>query len=562
MLSKEELYQYYIVENHTIDETKKRFNCSTATISRYCKKYNLQKKGHLECSKEELYDMFIIKNMSRKEISLYYGIDEKNIRYYLKKFNIKKTHNESIKNTLKTKQKNNLILKDKELNFDYRDEKILRDKFSKYKTYHSLAKYFNTSEDTIKLYCNKINLKYPTKSKNIYFIQENIEKIKKLSEDKHMSIREIEKEINIPRKYISQIIKDNNIYSISFNGLNTYTRDIDENILNILNDKKILIEFIKNNKIVSANHLSRFCNISCVMACKICSKFNLYYLFPKQTSSEEEYIAEYISQFYDIKRNIRLLENKEIDIFIPKLNIGIEFNGDYWHNEKFVNKNYHQEKSLLAEEKGMFLYHIFEYEWNNKRDQIINQLNNLLGINQEKIYARKCIIKEVKDSEKKLFLEENHLQGNDSSSVKLGLYYNNELVSLMTFVKPRFNKKYEWELSRFCSKAGSNVIGGASKLFKYFINNYNPQSIISYSNIAHTKGKLYETLGFELDSISEPNYVWINNKSILSRYQCQKHKLLKQGYEGNSETEIMHNRKYHKLYDCGNKVWIWKRPTI
>ena len=130
----------------------------------------------------------------------------------------------------------------------------------------------------------------------------------------------------------------------------------------------------------------------------------------------------------------------------------------------------------------------------------------------------------------------------------------------MTFVKPRFNKKYEWELSRFCSKNNCNVIGGASKLFKHFVGNYNPTSIISYSNIAHTKGKIYETLGFNLDSISEPNYVWCNNShDILTRYQCQKHKLLKQGFKGNTEVEIMHNNGFYRIFDCGNKVWIWKK---
>ena len=249
----------------------------------------------------------------------------------------------------------------------------------------------------------------------------------------------------------------------------------------------------------------------------------------------------------------------EIDLYDEEKKFGIEFNGNYWHGEKNKKRLYHQEKSKLAEEKEIFIYHIFEYEWVNKKEKIINQLNNLLGLNQEKIYARKCIIKEVDNKEKSKFLELNHLQGNDTSSIKLGLYHNNELVSLMTFVKPRFNKKYEWELSRFCSKAGCNVIGGASKLFKYFINNYNPQSIISYSNIAHTKGNLYGLLGFKLDSISDPNYVWCNGHNYLTRYDCQKHKLLEQGYEGNTEVEIMNNRGYYRIYDCGNKVWKWNK---
>ena len=128
----------------------------------------------------------------------------------------------------------------------------------------------------------------------------------------------------------------------------------------------------------------------------------------------------------------------------------------------------------------------------------------------------------------------------------------------MTFCKPRFNKKYDWELSRFCCKANCNVIGGASRLFKYFMDTYKPNSVISYSNIAHTRGNLYKMLGFTLHEITPPNYVWCNGHETLSRYQCQKHKLLEQGYKGNSETEIMHNRGYYRIYDCGNKVWIIK----
>ena len=282
----------------------------------------------------------------------------------------------------------------------------------------------------------------------------------------------------------------------------------------------------------------------------------------RSQSVPEVDIKNYINQHYKTENNTKkYLDGKEIDIYIPELKIGIEFNGNYWHSEIKKNKIYHQQKSLLAESKGIFLYHIFEYEWDKSKDRIVSQLNNILGINQIKIYARKCVIKEVSNSEKDTFLEKNHLQGCDKSSIKLGLYYNNELVSIMTFTKPRFNKKYKWELSRFCSKAGTNVIGGASKLFKYFITNYKPENIISYSNIAHTRGRIYNLLGFKLDHISEPNYVWCKGNSILSRYKCQKHKLLENGYNGYSESTIMHNNKYFKIFDCGNKVWIWKNNS-
>jgi len=334
----------------------------------------------------------------------------------------------------------------------------------------------------------------------------------------------------------------------------------DENIIGIVNDCEKLKKYIIENNIKTGEQLAKILNYTPANIIRKINRYHLEYLLDRSQSVPEVELKKYINQYYKTENNTKkYLGGKEIDIYIPELKLGIEFNGNYWHSEVKKEKKYHQQKSLLAESNGIFLYHIFEYEWNNNKNRIINQLNNLLHINETKIYARKCIIKIVRNKEKDEFLELNHLQGCDKSSIKLGLYYNDALVSLMTFTKPRFNKKYEWELSRFCSKAGCNVIGGASKLFKYFVEKYNPKNIISYSNIAHTRGKLYNMLGFSLDHISEPNYVWCKGNSILSRYKCQKHRLLNEGYIGYSESNIMHDKKYIKIYDCGNKVWSWMK---
>ena len=224
----------------------------------------------------------------------------------------------------------------------------------------------------------------------------------------------------------------------------------------------------------------------------------------------------------------------------------------------------YQMKSKLAEEQGIFLYHIFEHEWQNPiiQHKIINQLKNLFKLNTRIIYARKCEIREVGYSEAKEFLDLNHLQGSDKSPVRLGLYYENELVALMTFCKPRFNKNYDWELGRFCCLADTNTVGGASRLFKYFLKNYNPKNIISYSDIAKTQGGLYSNLGFKLQSISKPNYVWYANGETLTRYKCQKYKLIEKypQYKDLSETQIMESLGYIKVHGCGNKVWVYQNP--
>lgn len=245
----------------------------------------------------------------------------------------------------------------------------------------------------------------------------------------------------------------------------------------------------------------------------------------------------------------------EMDIYIKDCKLGIEFNGSWWHSNYYKSNNYHQNKSLKAQEKGIFIYHIFEYEWNDERKRPIieSQLRNLCHKNENKIYARKCEIKEIIDTKLvRQFLDTNHLQGFRNSSIKLGLFHNNELVSLMTFGKPYLNKSnnYEWELYRFCNKLNTSVIGGFDKLFKYFIKTYNPKSILTYSDFAKGDGHTYEKMGFKKLELTVPNYVWFNNdtKELYTRYQTQM----------KNEVEIMENNNFVRIYDSGNNKWLYK----
>ena len=241
---------------------------------------------------------------------------------------------------------------------------------------------------------------------------------------------------------------------------------------------------------------------------------------------------------------------------IKNPNLGIEFNGSWWHSNLYKETNYHQNKSLKAQEKGIFIYHIFEYEWNDERKRAIieSQLRNLCHKNENRIYARKCEIREIKDTKLvRNFLNTNHLQGFRNSSIKLGLFYNDELVSLITFGKPYLNKsnKYEWELYRFCNKLNTSVVGGFDKLFKYFIRTYKPQLILTYSDFAKGDGYTYEKMGFKNLGLTKPNYVWFNNdtKEVLTRYQTQM----------KDETKIMEENNYIRIYDSGNNKWLYER---
>lgn len=278
-------------------------------------------------------------------------------------------------------------------------------------------------------------------------------------------------------------------------------------------------------------------------------------------SAYEEEIVKFLEEnnIVNYKRNSREeLGGKEIDIYLPDYKLGIEFNGNYWHSDIYKTDHcgrslYHQEKSLLAETKGIFLFHIFEYEWDDpvKRENIKSRLKAILGVNAIKIPARNCNVVELTKKQKKEFLDKNHIQKNDHSTKQFGLIYKNELVACMTFVHPK-NNKYTWELTRFCNKHNCVVQGGASKLFKYFVNSLNiGDTISSYNDITKTKGTLYKNLGFNCVSINPPNYIWFNFDSgdIRSRYQEQ----------AAGENKRMQQAGYHKICDCGTKTWVYKK---
>jgi hypothetical protein len=180
---------------------------------------------------------------------------------------------------------------------------------------------------------------------------------------------------------------------------------------------------------------------------------------------------------------------------------------------------------------------------------------------KERIYARQCEIRVVEDSKLvREFLDKNHIQGYSQSSIKLGLYYKNELVSLMTFGYRHTNAKKEFELIRFCNRINLNVIGSASKLFNYFKQNFQFNELISYSDFRLFDGKMYKTLGFTKQHLSKPDYFWCKDIERKHRFNFNKQKLIKEGFDGSkTEVDIMHERGYFRVFGCGQYRWIYHK---
>lgn len=281
-------------------------------------------------------------------------------------------------------------------------------------------------------------------------------------------------------------------------------------------------------------------------------------------SKGEKEIEEFIKSFgINVEVcNKKVLSGTEIDLYLPEYKIGIEYNGLYWHSEKQgKNKNYHLDKTKKCLQVGIKLIHIFSDEWLLKKEIIKDRIRNVLLKNNNKIYARKCIITDLSKEEKKNFLEKNHLQGNDKSSIMIGLKQNDQIVSVITFGKLRNslgNKKKNddtYELYRFSSL---NVIGAFNKLLKYFIKRYNPKKIITYANRNWSPSNDFcfygRVGGFTLISITKPNYSYTKKYDKREhRFNYRKDILVQKGFDANkSESQIMMENGYDRIWDTGN----------
>jgi hypothetical protein len=281
-------------------------------------------------------------------------------------------------------------------------------------------------------------------------------------------------------------------------------------------------------------------------------------------SGKEILLYKVIRELYDGEIiNSFKVNRKEIDIYLPELKIGFEFNGLRWHSELFLSKNYHIEKTKICRNNGIRLIHIFEDDFDNKLDIIRSIIGNIVGVSK-KIYARKTDVRVIKDKNiVSDFLNKNHLQGFVNTNINYGLYQNDELISLMTFMKTRKildrnNKFSEYELVRFCNKIGISVVGGASKLFNKFINDYQPKTVLSYCDISWANGGLYRNLGFDFIETTKPNYHYVIDGKRENRINYQKHKLVKKGHNKDlTESQIMNEMGYYRIFNCGNEKYLY-----
>lgn len=287
-------------------------------------------------------------------------------------------------------------------------------------------------------------------------------------------------------------------------------------------------------------------------------------------SHAEEEIVEYIKSLIGeknvISRDRSVLDGRELDIYIPSYDLAIEYNGNYWHSEsKGRDSKYHINKLNECNNKGVSLVQIFEDEWIFHKDIVLSKIRHMLKKDEklEKVYGRKCMVKEIGKSEAKEFLSVNHIQGYGSSSVLLGCFYNNTLVGVMTF---RNDGNGCWELDRFATDINKTCVGVGGKLFKYFTENYNPIGVKSFADRRWTVSKndnLYTKLGFVLEDILPPDYRYVKPDSVerIHKFNMRKNTLHeKYGLPlSMTEREMTEKLKFSRIWDCGLLKYVWRR---
>jgi len=505
----------------------------------------------------------------RKQTSIKnWGFDNPNkskeVREKIKKTNLEKYEVEHPSQNKEIKEK----IKHIYLNKSEEEKRLIQNKMKK----TNLQKYGvecslqneEVKEKSRQTLLKNYNCENPTKNKEI------IKKIKKTNLERYGV------ESPIQNKEIKDKTKRTNLERYGVDNPSK-SKEIREKQKNTVIEKfiPVLNNLLKGNNLELLSNYNH-CRDSIKLKCKTCNNifdsnyFNLYQdcgkcpkCFPKNKSNYEIELSDFIKSIESseiIENNREIIKPYELDIFIPSKNMAIEFNGLYYHSEQFkIDKNYHLNKTELCESKNIQLIHIFEDEWIFKQDIVKSRLRQMLGINNsERIHARKCEIKEISPKIKNKFLNKYHIQGEDKSNIKLGAFYSNELISVMTFSKGNISKGSKniegvYELSRFCSNNNYQVPGIASKLLSYFKRNYSWKEIYSYADHRWSEGNLYYKIGFELEHITKPNYFYINGLNRIHRFNLRK----KPDEPKDIPEWILRQKEgYFRIWDCGHYKFI------
>ena len=569
-ITKEQLKEMYIEKDMTLQQIAEKLGTTRFKVSDRLKELGIEKEARLRTrhkdmpNKEQIEDLYLNKNMTIKEVASYFGISYQSVIRLNKKYNITKSKDIVIKQRADSHRKKvGVSVEDT----TWRD-KVIEVYINQNNTRKKTAEILGISLSRVLAIIEHYNI---VKSKEL-----NRERMKKTNLEKYGHEYATQSKETLDKMRKTNLER----YGVShpWNRPKSHERGIEtkkekrRERMSLIDDN--LKKYLAEHKDATLSSISKDLKIPYSSTSALVRElghvdevnYPITALESKFKSFLEEYNIEYT--IHDRQQ----IKPKELDFYLPKYNIGIEINDTASHNSTIPYKDsdictprYHFDKTKLAIDNNVHLIHIFEYEIDDaiRYNKILNYLKSLLDIETKRVYARNCVIKEVSTKEANEFLDNYHLQNKAHASIKLGLYYKDELVELMTFGRPRYNKNYEYELIRLCTKFGYKVVGGSQKLFKYFLNTFNPTTVISYCDISKFTGNVYKSLGFTFIDYTQPNYIWTNFKTTLPRYSTQKQKLLSilniENQDNLTEDAIMENLGYLRVYDCGNAKYVYTK---
>lgn len=304
-----------------------------------------------------------------------------------------------------------------------------------------------------------------------------------------------------------------------------------------------------------------------------------------------------VPEFLELKSTIEswglYVEIKEqCELHIPEKNLVIEYCDFKWNCENIdqAYRRFHSDKSNHYMNDGKQFILIFCDEYKKRKDVVISRLEHRLGANKgEVVYARKCYVEEVDVSTASSFCNKFHIQGRSGSRIKLGAFKKQdslfgypELISVLTMgilsrAKGNINAPANsWELARFCSDNQYRAIGTAGKLFKYFLNNYEWEFIISFADRRYSyDGNLYKKLGFELERITEPNYYYVKvpeythrvhrfafRRDALRDRARKETNLPEEKIITMTELDLANYFQYKRVWDCGHYKFAMSKGEL
>lgn len=483
---------------------------------------------------EELRELYTVKGMSRKDVADHFGVKPYVISNLVTQNGLQKPGQLDILQSVIEKHSK------EEVASDY-----------SHMNYSELAKNYGITEDVLSLLLKHYGL---CKRGQLQRFKERVskEELQRLYVDENMSMKDLTEKYGV---HGLTIYKTLHSYGI--------LKPKDKVAVNI---KKTLKE---KYGVENANHIpgvsekrEQTCQEKYGAKCVLISK-HCYSEFKNDSKPNREFAKLLEEKGIEFEREFPL-ENRAFDFKIDK-NL-VEINPYATHNSTWgiigregKDRLYHKEKSDLAAKYGYSCLHVWDWD---DREKVLELLQPRVPV-----YARKCELREIEQREANIFLRKYHLQGvAKMQKVCLGLYLGDDLVEVMTFGPPRFNKKFEWELIRLCTKTGIRVLGGSQRLWKYFLKTHNPESVISYCDRSKFSGKIYGDLGFTLRAAGMPSRHWYSpelgkhvtdNGLRLRGFDLLMGKTYGTYGKGTVNDDLMREHGFVEIWDAGQAVWVW-----